>query len=116
MAGAEIRLFASKNLPVSWVPQTFAEYLLHRRQIERLTQTQAAKRIGVALTAVNQWERGKRVPKRRLWRKVAAFLNIDEKALACLPGIAAADKNAIPSPRGRKTRAVDAPAVIRSPA
>lgn len=107
LAGPEIRLFASKNAPIRWEPRTFPEHLLYRRQTAGLTQTEAAVRVGVALTAFNAWEQGQRVPRRWLWGKLAAFLGMDEETFSRLPNVSEVDAGVLPPSKALRCRAVE---------
>jgi len=72
-----LRLKASKKLPVASVGTGLAAHLRYRREILGLTRRDAAKQIGVRGAAVGQWETDKHHPENEYWPAIIRFIGYD---------------------------------------
>jgi transcriptional regulator with XRE-family HTH domain len=55
---------------------TLGERIVACRQRMGLSQKKFARRLGVDPTTVARWERGEGRPSRKLWKRLAAFLDV----------------------------------------
>src|ERR1700709_2800238 len=62
-------------------PTQFADEFRQSRRRRRLTQRDAAERLGIQQQTVARWESGASTPQARLLSKVAGFLEVDETDL-----------------------------------
>ena len=58
-------------------PSTLGEHLLKRRMELALRQRDVASRLGASLHAVLDWEKDRKQPELRYWRRIIAFLGYD---------------------------------------
>ena len=70
-------LRAIRVVPPPWInqPGTLSQYLREYRVKENLSQKSLASRLGVTLSAVSRWERGKAMPKRESWAALHSVAN-----------------------------------------
>jgi hypothetical protein len=69
-------LRAIRVVPPPWVndPSNLSETLRKYRLQANLSQTALASKVGVTLSAVGRWERGKATPNKRSWSGLRALL------------------------------------------
>ncbi len=72
-----LRLKASKKLPIALVGTGLAAHLRYRRESLSLTRKDAAKQIGVRGAAVGQWETGEHYPENEYWPAIIRFIGYD---------------------------------------
>ncbi len=72
-----LRLKASKKLPIALVGTGLAAHLRYRRETLGLTRSDAAKQIGVRGAAVGQWETGEHHPENEYWPAIIRFIGYD---------------------------------------
>ena len=70
-------LRAIRVVPPPWLnqPEVLSQVLREYRLKNNLSQKSLASKLGVTLSAVSRWERGKATPKRKSWAALHSVAN-----------------------------------------
>lgn len=60
--------------------------LKQARSLAELTQSEAAKKIGVSIYTIVNWEKGKTSPKVKMWDKIAEVYGIPKDMIVFVGG------------------------------
>lgn len=74
---APIRLVAARPKPFSEQPQTLGEHIKGARHVKGITQTEAARQIGVTQFTIIHWEKDRTTPPVRAWPALLSWLGYD---------------------------------------